>query len=313
MMSLSRAALRIALCVGPLGALAGCGDWVEYDPEARPGSGGEPAAPTQVDEAFAKLYEGATRLDHVLFESVLGRYVVEQGQATYVDYDGLAASTEGSFLLSQYVASVDLVDPTLLESHEEKLAYWINAYNALVLSGVLEIYGGDAGYSVSDDLFAFFSKRGFRAAGRVLSLDELEHVIIRGDTEHASALGLTEAERTDLLSLHADLWGDRPLDPRIHVAVNCASLGCPDLGRAAFRADALEDQLAAATARFLANPEKGAGPDGISSLFDWFAQDFSAGDYEGAEDFIQRWRGEGLDDVDTGRFLSYDWSLNIAP
>lgn len=301
--------------IGALGAsaLAGCGDWVEYE-GTRPAAEAPP--PEQVvDESFEDAYSEATRLDHLLFESVLTRHVTasEDGQYTFVDYDGIRASEEATFLLDQYVATLDIVDPAKLESFEERFAFWINAYNALVLKGVLDIYEGDASYSVSDELFAFFSKRSFRAAGLVLSLDELEHVIVRGDREHSSAEALTADELSTMLALHDQLWDGRALDPRLHVAVNCASLGCPNLAPTAFRAADLEAQLAERTRSFLASPEKGAGPDGVSSLFNWFAKDFSEGDYEGPEDFIERWREGGAEGVRVDRFLDYDWSLNIVP
>lgn len=308
--------VRLGLYAGVFGALCltGCGDWVEYDEAARP-AGETPPPPAAVDESFKEAFEEATTLDHLLFEGILARYVStsEDEQFTYVDYDAIRGSGEASFMLSQYVATLDLVQPSQLESHEEKLAFWINAYNALVLKGVLDTYEGDASYSVSDELFVFFSKRVFRVAGVVMSLDELEHVVIRGDEGHSSAEALTADEKTALLAFHEDLWGDRPLDPRIHVAVNCASLGCPNLAPEAFRAADLEAQLAARAATFLASPSKGAGPDGVSSLFDWFAADFSTGDYSGPADFIDRWRDGGAEGVSVDQFLPYDWSLNIKP
>lgn len=111
-----------------------------------------------------------------------------------------------------------------------------------------------------------------------------------------------------LEALHEDLWGGRELDARIHFAFNCASSSCPDLQATPYRASDLDARLEAVTEAFLLDEARGAGPDGISHIFDFYAIDFEP--YGGAPGFIERYRS--LDGVDTGRFLAYDGSLNLA-
>ena len=87
------------------------------------------------------------------------------------------------------------------------------------------------------------------------------------------------------------------------------SLGCPDLLDGAFQPATVDDQLDAAATRFLAHPAKGAGPDGISTLFSWFASDFE-GSHGGAAPFIEAYRVGGTEGVRLDAYLDYDWSLN---
>ncbi len=157
----------------------------------------------------------------------------------------------------------------------------------------------------------FFDQPIWRFGGVALSLNQVEHGIVRGDFDHPSLNGLETATRMAIEGFHTELWdGDAP-DPRLHVALNCASISCPDLGATtpqAFRAATLEAQLVSLARRFLANPLKGAGPNGISSLFSWYRADF----VEGVEAFIEAYREDGLTGVDTSRLLPYDWTLNIT-
>ena len=111
-------------------------------------------------------------------------------------------------------------------------------------------------------------------------------------------------------------WGDAEPDPRLHVALNCASYSCPNLAATApyaFRASTLEAQLDRLARDFVNNPIKGAGPDGVSSLFLWYRTDWSEGGFDGPDDFIATYRDGGLDGVNSGGFLSYDWTLNVVP
>ncbi len=303
-----RAPLRL-LALAPL-LLAGCGDWIEYE-------GGAPAAAAPavggdaLDETLAEVAQ-ADRLDHLIWQGLLQRYVVVDGPQTLVDYDGLAASTEAQVLLTQYLALLASVDPTQLADAAEVKALLYNAYNALTVRGVLDAYAGDPGWSVSEGAFAFFKTPAYVVGGVTLSLDLLEHGALRGDLAHRSVTSADAATRATVLSWFEAAGGEAGFDPRLHVAINCASLGCPNLVHA-FDAPRLEAQLEAATAAFLDAPTKGAGPDGVSQLFTWFAGDFERGGYTGKADFIERHRTEGLSGVDLDGGLDYSWQLNIAP
>lgn len=301
-------------CIGIALLALGCGEWVEYQEE--------PLQPPQVvtpgedslDDDTRDTYAELTRLDHLIFEGLLAQYIVDDGNGyTFVDYAGLSERTESRALLDQYLAILDLVDPAQLESAAERQAYWYNAYNAAVLRGVIDQWEGDPAFTVSAGGFAFFDFEIWSFGGLQLSLNQVEQGIIRGDFDHASMRSVDEDRMPTIQQRHTDTWDGEAPDPRLHVALNCASYSCPNLAATApyaFRAATLEEQLSTLTRAFLANPGKGAGPDGISSLFLWYAADWSNG-YDGPADFIATWRDGGLEGVNVDRYLTYDWALNI--
>lgn len=297
--------------------LAACGDYVAYDDgpiSAAPSSAGADS----LDEETRRAFESAERLDHVALEGVLSRFVSESadGLQTYVDYDALAASPEARVQLQQTLAIFDLIEPAQLADPAERLAFWINAYNASVVWGVVQTYGGDAGYSVSQSGFGFFKIMAYRVAGAVLSLDQIEQGVIRGDLDHPSVTEADAALRARIAEWHEQVFPEGPVDARIHVALNCASLGCPDLPPAspfAYRAATLDAQLDAASRRFVNNPVKGAGPGGVSALLvEFYPQDFEAG-YGGWRGFVEAFRDADAPTVAWDRVIEYDWTLNIAP
>ncbi len=290
-----------AVAVMTMALLGGCGQYTTYD-------GSLPGGNT-IDEL-----RNATRLNHLALAGPSALYVREtdDGSSVVVDYDGWSADPEALHLLDDYLAALGTVLPTSLESEAERLAYWINGYNASVIRGVLDNYEGSHDYSVIDG--SFFDEARYTFGEVLLSLNQVEQGVIRGDFDHASLVSVAGDVR-DLIELwHEDLWDGDPVDPRVHAVLNCAALGCPNLLASApyvYRADRLEEQLETATRRWLDNLEKGAGPDGISQLFDWYAEDFTAGGGS-VEGFITAHRSQGLTGVDTTSFIPYDWTLNIA-
>jgi hypothetical protein len=107
------------------------------------------------------------------------------------------------------------------------------------------------------------------------------------------------------------VWGDTPPDARLHMGLNCASTSCPNLGPGAFQGDRVWDQLDILSTEFVDNTAKGAGPDGVSSLFSWFSNDFSD-TFGSTTDFVEQYRTGGAQGVDFSTSLPYDWSLNAA-
>jgi hypothetical protein len=260
------------------------------------------AAPTGEEELLA----GISTLSHALWDRTAGGYVSAQG----VDYTGFNASAEDGYVLKSYVDMLAQMDPTGLSGRDEKIAYYVNYYNTGVVYHVLEELKKDDGFRVDDNGFAFFDGLVVHLAGVSLSLNVLEHGVMRGDWNHESvATAALTAEDQDVLEvLHADLWGQDEFDPRLHFVLNCASVSCPPLHSGALTAANLEDVIEESVTTFLADPARGAGPDGISRLFDWFAADFERAGYAQPKDFISVYRDLG--GVDTGKFLDYDWSLN---
>ncbi len=302
--------MRASFIVIAASLVAACGDYVRYD-----GAPPSTVQPGDLDEETRRVLENADRFEHTLFEVVIGGFVESSadGNFVYVDYEALKDRGQSVLYLDRYLAEVGIVQPDNLATFEERFAFWINAYNASVIRGVLAEYR--AGYSVSADNFAFFQNPRTTAGGEVWSLDQIEHGIIRGDEMHDAYLGSDDAAQMRMQALHEALWGDDDVDARLHVALNCAALSCPNLPSIApyvYRPDTLESQLDAAARAFADNDAKGAGPAGISRLFDWFAADWDPG-FGGADGFIEMHRTGGLNGVDTGQFLEYDWSLNEPP
>jgi len=206
-----------------------------------------------------------------------------------VDYTAVKADPTYTRALADFAEA----KPDRLEGEPARLAFWVNAYNLLAIKAVIDRYPVKSIKDGGSLLQSIWKKKVGTVAGREYALDEIEHGILRKTPE-----------------------------PRVHFAIVCASLSCPDLRREPYQGQHLQAQLADAAASFLANPTKGleAGPDGktarVSSIFKWFAGDFAA--QGGVARFIRRSadrataaRLTGLTD-DGLAYLDYDWTLNDA-
>jgi len=179
-----------------------------------------------------------------------------------------------------------------LATDAERLAFWVNAYNLLAIKAVLDRYPAASIRDGGGLLTPVWRKKVGVVGGATYSLDDIEHGILRKAFK----------------------------EPRVHFAIVCASLSCPDLRPEPFEASRLDAQLDEQTTAFLSNPTKGleAGPDGrtarVSLIFKWFS-----GDFEGAGGPAAFIRARSSPDVagrirsltDAGlSYLGYDWSLN---
>lgn len=236
----------------------------------------------------------ARGLDLDRYADLLQRHTraVSDPAGTRVDYDALRGSSEWRVL----VAGLDADDPDALASRPERLAFWINAYNVLAIDVVVQGRPEESIRDLGSFLRPVWKRKAGRVGGRDVTLDEIEHAILRPMGE-----------------------------PRIHVAIVCASTSCPSLRREPFRAERLDAQLDEQARDFLANPEKGLRIDRehedlwVSRIFDWFANDF--GDANARMAFFVRhapeadraWLEAHADEMDV-RYLDYDWRLNaLAP
>lgn len=185
----------------------------------------------------------AVDFHHEEFDALLAKYVNDRG---WVDYPGLARDRAS---LDAYLLQLAAADPASFGSDSERLAFWIDAYNATTLAKVLDqVYGKAKGVK---DVSGFFTSAPRRIAGEQLTLDQIE----------------TRARH----------FGD----PRVHFAVVCASTSCPKLQPFAFTGARLNDQLNRAAHEFLADPSRGLRLDQahkkvyLSSIFKWYAGDFT--------------------------------------
>ena len=145
-----------------------------------------------------------------IFDSILSRYVSADG---LVNYKGLRED-EG---FMEYIEYLSGTDPGSLPSDKHRMAFWINAYNAFVIKGVLEEYPIKSVLKVGWIPHSFFKRKEFKTEQGEITLQVLENEKLR------------EAFR----------------EPRIHFVINCASISCPKLIREAYSAEKLEEQLEA--------------------------------------------------------------------
>jgi hypothetical protein len=239
----------------------------------------------------------AAQPDHALWGALLTRFVSEGPDGvTRVDYAGLKADAAAMAALDTYIGSLEAAEPALMAPAVRK-AMWINLYNAVTVRVVARAWpvASIKDISLGGSLGAFFTggpwtAKLVRVAGEDLSLDDIEHIKLRREMP----------------------------DARIHFAVNCASIGCPDLLTEPYDAGRLEDQLDAA-ARAHINHSRGVRFDDqgrmiATRLVDWYAEDF--GGRKGALEFLKRYADHDLlaRIEAAGRIhrYEYDWAVNAA-
>lgn len=228
-------------------------------------------------------------VDHSKWGDILSAYLVE-GQ------DGLNRFRYGSVSqadkekLETYLLGLQRQSVSAL-NRDEQFAYWINLYNALTIDVVLDHYPVR---SIRDiGISGFFAIGPWKASlvtveGQDLSLDDIEHKILRGS------------------------WKD----PRIHYAVNCASIGCPNLQPVPFASADLETMLDAAAAAYVNHPRGARIEKGrllVSSIYSWFKVDFGNSD-AGVLAHLARYADDdlkkGLSGLSRVSGYDYDWTLN---
>jgi hypothetical protein len=227
---------------------------------------------------FAAGKAGAATPDYALLDEVL----LQNVRNGYVDYDGIAADPK----FAQFVEALAQA-PDPLSTPDAELAYYINAYNAFAIRGILD------GYSPATRFgrYRFFKSREFRLAGTAITLEELEHERIR-------ARG----------------------DERIHFAIVCASMSCPRLANRAYLPETLDAQLDEAAQRFVNDITRNQfditqRTAFLSRIFEWYREDFEkAGGSLPA--YLARYVQEpaARAALNEGRlairYLPYDWDLN---
>ncbi|KPK06525.1 MAG: hypothetical protein AMJ64_08975 [Betaproteobacteria bacterium SG8_39] len=247
---------------------------------------------------------------HTAWSMLLKKHVVliSGGKASQFDYAGMAKDRPA---LKAYLQTLSGVPEAEFKgwSKPQRMAFLINAYNAFTVEKILTRYpdigsiwdfGKIFGNPFKDDFFTLF--------GRAFTLDAIEHETLRKPGAYD--------------------------EPRVHFAVNCASIGCPMLREEAYAAARLDAQLEEQTVRFLSDRSRNRYDAAqnrleVSKIFDWFKADWQSG-YRGfdgktppitsREAYFARY-AERLADTPEARarivagtpsitFLEYDWSLN---
>ena len=240
---------------------------------------------------FAANRSGSGVADHSAFDALLARRARNSRDGIVrVDYAGWKASAADRAALTAYIAALSRMSPLSL-TRPEQFAFWANLYNAVTLDVVLDSYPVRSIREIRSGLLPGPWRRRLVTIGGVeLSLDDIEHNILRKG------------------------W----VEPRVHYAVNCASIGCPNLPLRAFRGATLGPALDAAARAFINTPRAVRFEDGelvVSSIYKWYAADFGGSDARiiahlarhAEEPLRSRLQAATRIGRDT-----YDWSLNAT-
>jgi len=209
------------------------------------------------------------------YQDILTKYASPEG----VNYKALKANDTAKLI--SLTNTIALTKAT--GSNEDKLAYYLNAYNIWMLKKAIDAYPVD---SLLETDAQVYKRDDIKVGGKVMSLDFLENGIIRKDFA----------------------------DSRIHFALNCASGGCPALHTKVFKGESLNSDLDLLTGNFLKGPgiQSNGNDLGISKLFDWFKSDFTRDSPDGTVlGYIKKYNSaiQGAPNI---QFLDYSWKLNEA-
>jgi hypothetical protein len=229
-------------------------------------------------------------IDHSLWDQLLKKDIISLrgGQATQVNYNAL--QTDRS-TLKQYLAITSKVTPTEFAhlTQQEKMAFLINSYNAWTVELILSKYPDLKSIKDLGSLFQSPWKKDFiPLLGKMESLDDIE---------------------TQIRAYN---------DPRVHFAINCASIGCPALRPQAYQASQLDAQLDNATQLFLADRTRNRLQGNqlfVSSIFKWYSKDFEYGwkDTHNLSQFFGRYAtalGLNKTQVNLLNQQQINWNLN---
>jgi hypothetical protein len=228
------------------------------------------------------------QVDHTTWNELLQLYVDANGNVNYTAWKANAAHVKA---LDQYLTGLSQATRSKQSQRASQLAYWINAYNAVTIRGILQVYPTKSirdhtarlyGYNIWHDLLLVVGDKG-------VSLDEMEHKILR-------PLG----------------------EPRIHFAIVCDSKSCPKLSNEAYLPDTLDKQLNDNAVAFFAEPGNltySRGQFQLSSIMKWFAEDFGANSkaqLQYISPYLTNTQARSAAAVGRGgiSYLSYDWKLN---
>lgn len=228
-------------------------------------------------------------INHSSYSALLKQYVDENG---YVNYDAWQKNQGDRQALQDYLRQLSRASLDKSSSKEAEIAFWINAYNAVTLEGILQVYPTSSIRNHTAKLFGYniWKHLPLIVGIRQFSLDQIEHEILRKKNE-----------------------------PRIHFAIVCASVGCPRLLNKAYTAQNLETQLAGNARDFFSREKNFRYEDRsetvyLSSILDWFGSDFGENTARQLQ-YLRPYLPDNLtaklkpDHVKV-RFLDYDWTLN---
>jgi len=210
--------------------------------------------------------------DHTNYHDLVTSYVSTEGN---VNYEGFKRNWS---TLRNYIKALGENMPTDLWTKEDKLAYWMNAYNAMTIDLILRNYPLASIKDIKDP----WGQRFWKLGDKYYNLDEIEHKILR-----------------------------KIVDARIHFGINCASCSCPPLLNEAFTAQRVDAQLDLLARRFVNDTQRNtitANSIEISEIFNWFAKDFKTNG--SVIDFLNQYSDIQIASNAKKKYKEYNWSLN---
>ena len=229
-----------------------------------------------------KFNSQSSPVSHEIWDGLVKKHVTVEG---VVDYAGFQ---KDSVQFNEYIKLISSAHPNDTNwNRNERLAYWINAYNAFTVQVVMRNYPTEGIKEIKKGIpfvNTVWDIKFIKIEGKTYDLNNLEHGIVR----------------------------PRFKEPRIHFALNCASIACPKLRNEAFTPERLDEQLTDQTRYFLSNPIKnniGSEKSEISKIFQWYGVDFRKGDNT-VRKFIDKYSDVKITADTKISHKKYDWRLN---
>ncbi len=225
----------------------------------------------KIIDSSEKTIELNKTFNHSAWTALLQKHVSNQGNVNYKGFK------EDSKNLDAYLNSLSKNTPQEPWSKADKLAYWINAYNAYTIKLIIDNYPIKSIKDINNP----WDKQ-FVLNKKIYTLNDIEHKILR-------KMG----------------------DPRIHFGIVCASVSCPKLQNTAFESSKIEEQLNRATKEFLADPKRNILLEKsvkISKIFKWFSSDFKQSG--SLIDFLNKYSEITISQKASKSYKDYDWNLN---
>ena len=226
----------------------------------------------EVPQSTSEIENAIILADHNSWNELLAKHVDSEGNVDYV------AFAQDKKQLEAYLNHLDNTAPSDKWSKNEKLAYYINLYNAATVKLIIDNFP----LKSIKDINSPWDKKLVLIGGKKHSLGNIEHKILRKMDE-----------------------------PRIHFAINCASYSCPKLINKAFLPETMEEQLEEATIDFVNDSSRNKITNGkvqLSNIFKWYKGDFT--DNGSLIDYLNRYSNTKTDKKAKISYLKYDWGLN---
>ncbi|VXC38936.1 conserved exported hypothetical protein [Flavobacterium sp. 9AF] len=212
-------------------------------------------------------------INYQFYEDFLTKYVSEEG---YVDYDAIY---ENHTDLKNVIDRFEKLETYPNWSKNQELSHWINIYNVYSIKLIVDNFPINS----IRDVYQSFDLRFIPVKNQLVSLNYIEKEIL-----------------------------SKTLDERVHFAINCASISCPNINRVPFYADTIENQLEVAAKKFINNTTKNdisRKEVKLSKIFDWFAADFLKNNAS-VIDYINKYSDTRIKENAEIQYLEYNWSLN---